>query len=131
MGYETSLIVGEKLREFEDDGTQIVLHIAQLELGKNTVFQDNWLSNEENKKQKAAYFASDGDTLIKSDNYGSGLYILNPLDVLTILEKYTESTDDFSPTTRFIAAGVWLRYIVDHTPQNYLNRLLTCIIYHH
>lgn len=130
MGVETMLIVGEKFRDLEDDGIQVVLHIAQLGLGKSTIFVDNWLSDVANKKQKAAYFASDGDTLIKSDNYGNSLYILNPLDVLAILEKYVESTIDFQPTTKFIAAGIWLRYMVDYASTNYLNKSLTCIIYH-
>lgn len=101
MGYETRLIIGwsnDAMRDNEK-GLDYLASLADMRLGWTDVFNNTYL-DKANPGKKAFIYEGPKDTVVKSDKYGSPLYLLDANAILALLQK--------SETVKCKAAAIYL-----------------------
>ena len=109
------------MKGYQNKDANYVIEIASIDLCKSDFF-DTQLNKEEDTELVYIY-ASDGNTEITMDCYGSRLYAVNPKKVL----KFMQNANKTAKYRRYNAAIQLLKSLI----KDFKDEGLTCILYGH
>lgn len=123
MGYETKLIIGTKtnMYGYENKDCLFVIQVASIDLCKSC-FYDTFIDKEKDT-EKVFIYATDGDTEITKDEYGSQLVSIEPNKVLEMMVEANKVKE----YRRYNAAIPLLKSLI----KDFKHDNLTCILYGH
>lgn len=121
-GYETRLIIGTLDNAIEVENPKFVSVIAEIDLCNTDVFFDTYLDKERDTERVFIY-ASDDETHITQDKYGSPLLAVPPKEVLKLMVAANKE----HPYRRYQAAIPMLESLIE----TFKYENLTCILFGH
>jgi len=123
MGYETKLIIGQltDMKGVKNSDCDWVNVISEIDLCKTGIIPDTYLVKYRDT-HKVFIYATDGDTEISKDRYGSQLFAVSPSEVLNLMVKANKK----QKYRRYNAAIPLLKSLIKDFGSD-----LTCVLYGH